>query len=80
MYATLPHLQTAIRTSLNKGGLCRVYEDTLSACWPHEQEERRFEKVSQFAQQNHWAVTFRRIGALGLAAEFHKADESAQAA
>ena len=75
MYSTLPHLQTAIRQSLQKGQLCRVYKESLSACWPRLPEEVLSERVSQFAAQQHWAVAFRNLGALGLVAEFQKADD-----
>jgi len=74
MYNTLPHLQSAIRASLQKGELCRVYKESLNACWPNIPVELRAEKVAQFAAQNHWVVGFRDLGHLGVVAEFRKAD------
>ena len=77
MYSTLPHLQAAIRSALQKGALCRIYLETLQACWPNLSPEARTEKVAQFAAQNHWRVTYRTLGNLGLVAEFEKAEQSA---
>ena len=75
MYSSIPHIQSAIRSSLQKGQLCRVYKESLDACWPRLQEEEQAERIAQFAAQHHWAVTFRRLGALGLVAEFRHADD-----
>jgi hypothetical protein len=72
MYTTLPHLQTAIRSSLQKGVLCRIYAESLDACWPNMTPETRTEKITQFAAQNHWNVTYRSLGNLGTVAEFVK--------
>ena len=73
MYSTLPHLQTAIRSSLQKGALCRIYAESLDACWPHLTPEIREQKIAQFAAQNHWDVTYRTLGSMGMVAEFVKA-------
>ncbi|HSI15277.1 MAG TPA: hypothetical protein VK961_24730 [Chthoniobacter sp.] len=73
MYSSLPHLQTAIRSSLQKGALCRIYPESLDACWAHIAPESRAQKVAQFAAQNHWDVNFRTLGAMGMVAEFVKA-------
>lgn len=72
MYTTVPHLQTAIRGSLQKGALCRVYAESLDACWPHMTPEVRSQRIAQFAAQNHWQVNYRTLGNLGLVAEFVK--------
>jgi hypothetical protein len=72
MYSTIPHLQTAIRSSLQKGVLCRIYAESLDACWPNIAPEVRTQKVAVFAAQNHWNVNYRALGALGLVAEFAK--------
>jgi hypothetical protein len=73
MYTTLPHLQSAIRTALQKGAMCRVYKESLNACWPNLPENVQLEKLTQFAAQNHWNVTCRTLGNLGVVAEFEKA-------
>jgi hypothetical protein len=72
MYTTVPHLQTAIRGTLQKGVLCRIYPESLDACWPNLTPEARTQKVAQFAAQNHWNVTYRTLGNLGVVAEFVK--------
>jgi len=77
MYSTLPHLQSAIRSSLQKGALCRVYQDSLDACWPNLSREAQAEKVAQFAAQNRWSVNCRVLGGLGIVAEFVKAAQAA---
>ncbi len=76
MHAAISHLQTAIRTSLQKGELCRIYQDSLTACWPNLSEELRAVHVSEFAAQNRWAVTFRNTTHLGLMAIFTKLEEA----
>ena len=73
MYSTLPHLQTAIRSSLQKGALCRIYAESLDACWPHITADVRAEKIAHFAAQNRWSVTYRTLGSMGFVAEFAKA-------
>lgn len=73
MYTTLPHLQSAIRTQLQKGAVCRVYQESLQACWPNLPDEVRMQKLTQFATQNHWNVICRQLGNLGVVAEFQKA-------
>jgi len=80
MYTTLPHLQSAIRLSLQKGQLCRVYKESLDACWPHLSDDDQAERIARFAAQHHWVVSFRQLGALGLVAEFEKADSGAHVA
>jgi len=80
MYTTIPHLQSAIRLSLQKGQMCRVYKESLDACWPHLSDDAQAEEIAQFAMQHHWVVSFRQLGPLGLVAEFQKADESARVA
>ncbi|MEP6667916.1 MAG: hypothetical protein ABJF10_02120 [Chthoniobacter sp.] len=79
MYSTLPHLQAAIRTSLQKGALCRIYEDTLLACWPNLSADSRTLKIDYFAAQNHWSVNYRELGAMGVVAEFEKVAQHAAA-
>lgn len=74
MYTTLPHLQSAIRTQLQKGAVCRVYHESLDACWPNLSDSVRMEKLTQFATQNHWHVTCRTLGNLGFVAEFEKSE------
>jgi hypothetical protein len=78
MYTTLSHLQSAIRVALQKGQLCRVYLESLVACWPNISDEMRSEKVAQFAAQYHWSVTMRHLPSLGLVAEFHAAGAPAK--
>ncbi len=73
MHTTIPHLQAAIRLSLQKGQLCRVYKESLDACWAHLSDEEQAEKIARFAEQHHWSVEFRDLGPLGLVAEFRKA-------
>jgi hypothetical protein len=73
MYTALPHLHAAIRTALHKGALCRVYKESLDACWPNFTEDVRAERIEHFAAQNHWVVSFRHLGSLGGVAEFEKA-------
>jgi hypothetical protein len=80
MYSSLPHLQTAIRQSLQKGALCRIYPESLTACWPHVSPQERANRVERFAAQNHWQVAFRELGNLGLVAEFTKAEGFERAA
>jgi hypothetical protein len=72
MYTTIPHLQSKIRTALQHGQLCRIYAESLTACWPRLSGDLLMEKITQFAAQNHWQVTFRNLGNLGLVAEFEK--------
>ncbi len=74
MHTTLPHLQSAIRLSLQKGELCRVYRETLDACWPNLTEDAQCDIIARFAAQNRWTVTCREIGRLGLVAEFQKGE------
>ena len=74
MYTTIPHLQSAIRVSLQKGQLCRVYQESLNACWPHLSDDAQADKVARFALQHHWVVSFRQLGSLGLVAEFQKTE------
>ena len=78
MHATVPHLRSAINQSLHKGALCRIYKDSLDACWPGPESLRRL-GVAQFAERNRWDVEFREIGALGLVAEFRKKSDAAVA-
>ena len=73
MYSSIVHLRSAIRQTLEKGGICRIYQDTLEACWPHVPPDLRHDKIGQFAAQNHWAVTVRNLASMGLVAEFVKA-------
>jgi hypothetical protein len=77
MHATLSHLQSAIRTALQKGHVCRIYQDSLLACWPRLSEEVRTEKILQFAAQNHRSVNLRAVGNLGIIAEFEKLTQEA---
>jgi len=77
MYTTIPHLQTAIRSSLLKGQLCRVYKESLDACLPPLADRDQMERISEFATQHHWAVEVRTLGALGVVAEFRKAENDA---
>jgi hypothetical protein len=70
MYTTPIHLQSAIRTALQKGQLCRIYHDSLVACWPHLPDELRAQKVAAFAAQNRWSVQLRTLGNMGIVAEF----------
>ena len=79
MHAALSHLLTAIRTSLQKGELCRIYQDSLNACWPDLPDEIRETRIAEFAAQNHWAVTLRKNVHMGLLAEFTKIGEPARA-
>lgn len=74
MYSSLAHLQTAIRSSLQKSTQCRIYAESLDACWPHITPDVREQKIAQFAAQNHWCVTYRTLGAMGFVAEFAKAE------
>jgi len=80
MYTAIPHLQSAIRQSLQKGALCRIYPESLDACWPGISADERTARVERFAAQNHWHVTIRQIGSLGVAAEFSKAEDFQRAA
>jgi len=79
MYSSLAHLSSAIRTSLNRAAVCRIYKDTLDACWPNLSDQAQADRVEKFAGQYHWTVSFRQIGSLGLVAEFQKADVAAEA-
>lgn len=72
MYTTIPHLQSKIRATLQHGQLCRIYAESLNACWSRLSGDLPKEKIMQFAAQNHWQVTFRDLGNLGLVAEFQK--------
>ncbi len=76
MHAAISHLQMAIRTSLQKGQLYRIYQDSLNACWPNLSEELRAARVAEFAAQNHWAVTLLKTTHLGLMAVFTKLEEA----
>jgi len=80
MYTTIPHLQSAVRLSLQKGQLCRVYKESLNACWPRLSDDEQAERIAHFAAQNHWEVNFRLLGPLGLVAEFEKAETGAHMA
>jgi hypothetical protein len=80
MYTTLSHLQTAVRQALQKGALCRVYAESLNACWPNLPGEEMIARIERFAAQNHWTVSFRQLGNLGSVAEFTKADDAQRAA
>jgi hypothetical protein len=80
MYTAIPHLQAAIRQALQKGPLCRIYPDSLAACWPNLSAEERTLHVENFADQNHWQVVIREAGSLGTVAEFSKANEFQRAA
>lgn len=80
MYSAIPHLQTAIRQSLHKGALCRIYPESLEACWPGISPEERTARVERFAAQNHWQVAIREAGALGIVAEFSKLNDYQRAA
>jgi hypothetical protein len=72
MHAAISHLQSAIRTSLQKGQLYRIYQDSLTACWPNLSDESRAARVAEFAAQNRWSVCLRNTAHLGLMAEFTK--------
>jgi len=72
MYTTLSHLQTAIRTQLQRSEICRIYKESLNACWPNMSDNAQLEKMTQFATQNHWSVNCRTLGNLGVVAEFMK--------
>jgi hypothetical protein len=72
MYTTLPHLQAAIRAALQKGAVCRIYKESLNACWPNLPDDVQAERVAKFAAQNRWNVTCRMLGNLGRVAEFEK--------
>ena len=74
MYRTILHLQSAIRTSLEKSPRRRIYRESLQACWPGLPDDERTKKITEFAEQNHWQVTVGDLGNLGLVAEFSKAD------
>lgn len=74
MYLTLSHLQSAIRIALQKGQLCRIYQESLDACWPNHTPEAKAQKIEAFATQNRWVVTHREIGSLGIVAEFQKGE------
>jgi len=73
MYTTLSRLQSAIRSRLQKSQSCRIYNDSLFACWPNIPDHVRSEKIAQFAAQNHWSVTVRELAGFGLVAEFSPA-------
>jgi len=77
MYTTIPHLQLKIRTTLQHGELCRVYAESLNACWPRLSGDFLFERIAQFAAQNHWQVALRNLGNLGMVAEFQKLTSAA---
>lgn len=72
MYRTLSHLQSALRTSLERGDLRRIYQETQLACWPDLSDAQRAEKIVRFATENGWSVTFRDDESLGIVAEFSK--------
>ena len=72
VHRSIPHLQSAIRTSLQKGHFCRVYKDSLNACWPDLSDGAQLEKIGEFAAQNDWVVSFHALGSLGMVAEFEK--------
>jgi len=80
MYTAIAHLQTAIRQALHKGAICRIYPESLDACWPGISAEERTARVERFAAQNHWQVTIREVGSLGVLAEFSKAEAFQRAA
>ena len=77
MYRTILHLQSAIRTSLQKSPHRRIYRESLHACWPGLPEDERVQRIVEFAAQNHWNVTVRDLGNLGIVAEFSRPDASA---
>jgi hypothetical protein len=74
MYRTILHLQSAIRTSLQKSPRRRIYRESLQACWPNIADQERAQKITEFAAQNNWQVTVGELGNLGLVAEFSKTD------
>jgi hypothetical protein len=76
MYRTNLHLQSAIRTSLEKSPRRRIYRESHHACWPDLAENERAQKINEFASQNHWKVTVGDLGNLGVVAEFSR-DEGA---
>ncbi|HEY3901961.1 MAG TPA: hypothetical protein VGM54_25325 [Chthoniobacter sp.] len=76
MYRTILHLQSAIRTSLQKSPRRRIYRESLHACWPDLPEHERAQKIADFAAQNHWNVTVGDLGNLGVVAEFSRTDDS----
>jgi len=73
MYRTLSHLQSALRTSLERTDLRRIYQETLAACWPDLSDAQRAEKIVDFATENGWSVTFRDDESFGVVAEFSNA-------
>ncbi|EDY21244.1 hypothetical protein CfE428DRAFT_1537 [Chthoniobacter flavus Ellin428] len=73
MYTTLPHLQSAIRTQLQRSEVCRIYKESINACWPNLSDNAQLEKMTLFAERNHWSVSCRTLGNLGVVAEFAKA-------
>jgi hypothetical protein len=80
MHSTLPHLQSAIRQALQKGPVCRVYPESLNACWPNLPDEEQLNRIERFAAQNHWRASIRILGNLGAVAEFSKAEDAQHAA
>jgi hypothetical protein len=72
MYSTIPHLRSAIQQALFKGELCRIYRESLRACWPNLADPDRRAAITQFAAQNRWEVSFREVTGLGELAEFRK--------
>jgi hypothetical protein len=80
MHTTLPHLQAAVRQALQKSTFCRIYPESLTACWPNLSTEERTARLERFAAQNHWTVAYRHLGNLGEVAEFTKADDAQRAA
>ena len=72
MYRTILHLQSAIRTSLQKSPRRRIYRESLHACWPDLPEDKRG-KIVEFAAQNQWNVTVGDSDP-GVVAEFSKAE------
>jgi len=73
MYPTLPHLQSAVRTALEKGQFFRVYPESLNAIWPNIPDDVRAAKLAHFAAQHRWQVELRSLPGLGVVAEFQKA-------
>jgi hypothetical protein len=72
MYKSLPQLQSAVRTALEKDPQCRIYRESLQACWPNVPDDERAEKIAEFASRNRWTVLVRTVTGLGCVAEFQK--------
>jgi hypothetical protein len=70
---TPPALASLIEITLQTREVCRVYSDTLSACWPEARDSDTLtEKICSLAGEHRWEVEFREFGKTGVAAEFRK--------